>query len=52
MSKFVKGTIILLAAGMMTRILGFINRVVHRQIHRGGRGRAVHDDLSGLHFWR
>ncbi|KYD11214.1 hypothetical protein B4135_3329 [Caldibacillus debilis] len=28
MSKFVKGTIILLAAGMMTRILGFINRVV------------------------
>ncbi|MFE8703487.1 stage V sporulation protein B [Cytobacillus sp. FJAT-54145] len=28
MSKFLKGTIILLAAGFVTRILGFINRIV------------------------
>lgn len=28
MSKFLKGTIILLAAGLVTRVLGFINRIV------------------------
>lgn len=28
MSKFLKGTIILLAAGLITRVLGFINRIV------------------------
>lgn len=28
MSKFLKGTIILLAAGLITRILGFINRIL------------------------
>lgn len=28
MSKFLKGTIILLAAGLATRVLGFINRIV------------------------
>lgn len=28
MSKFLKGTIILMAAGLITRILGFINRIV------------------------
>ncbi|WP_409289473.1 stage V sporulation protein B [Peribacillus sp. SCS-37] len=28
MSKFLKGTMILLAAGLITRILGFINRIV------------------------
>lgn len=28
MSKFLKGTMILLIAGFFTRILGFINRIV------------------------
>lgn len=28
MSKFLKGTLILLAAGLITRVLGFINRIV------------------------
>ena len=28
MSKFLKGTIILLVAGLITRVLGFINRIV------------------------
>ena len=28
MSKFLKGTMILLAAGLITRVLGFINRIV------------------------
>lgn len=28
MSKFLKGTIILIVAGLLTRILGFINRIV------------------------
>lgn len=28
MSKFIQGTIILLAAGLVTRVLGFINRIV------------------------
>lgn len=28
MSKFLKGTIILLIAGLVTRVLGFINRIV------------------------
>ncbi len=28
MSKFLKGTIILLVAGLVTRVLGFINRIV------------------------
>jgi stage V sporulation protein B len=28
MSKFLKGTIILMAAGLITRILGFINRII------------------------
>ncbi|MBY0123921.1 stage V sporulation protein B [Bacillus sp. S/N-304-OC-R1] len=28
MSKFLKGTLILLAAGLVTRVLGFINRIV------------------------
>ena len=28
MSKFLKGTLILLAAGLITRILGFLNRIV------------------------
>ena len=28
MSKFLRGTIILLAAGLITRVLGFINRIV------------------------
>lgn len=28
MSKFIQGTIILLFAGLVTRVLGFINRIV------------------------
>ena len=28
MSKFLKGTFILLVAGLITRVLGFINRIV------------------------
>jgi len=28
MSRFLKGTMILLAAGLFTRVLGFINRIV------------------------
>ena len=28
MSKFLKGTFILLMAGLVTRVLGFINRIV------------------------
>ena len=28
MSKFLKGTLILLFAGLITRILGFINRIL------------------------
>ena len=28
MSKFLKGTMILMAAGLLTRLLGFINRIV------------------------
>ena len=28
MSKFLKGTMILMVAGLLTRLLGFINRIV------------------------
>lgn len=37
MSKFFQGTLILLAAGFITRILGFINRIVVARVI-GGEG--------------
>ncbi len=39
MSKFIKGTLVLMAAGLLTRVLGFINRIViNRMIGEEGVG--------------